>query len=326
MGVYMSTEFKTPQQLIDLCNKLGYYRDVGDNIITKCIYCGDTDKRNTGHFYIWKVFPVAHCFRCGENVRIEKWLRDLSGFADDCSINQLKKYYKEVFLRKEEQNNYILLETEHQDGIISDYIEDYSVLNKFVDVLHSRKLYSEKLVSYVQHKVINLSTFSKLNSNETYVGLKSVFSSGLHLRNLDIREVTVQKKRVHFDFFMLASNNTPSVVYVTEGLFDAIAVFKMTLDLDLNINNIAAIVSSVGSFPSDLSRLLTLHKPKMVVMIYDSDTKPNIIKNHYYLYKQMGLTKNNCSIVTVSQPFKDIAEVVANVSPLDIIGYLRSAI
>jgi hypothetical protein len=321
----MSTEFETPQQLIDLCNKLGYCRDVGDNIITKCIYCGDTDKRNTGHFYIWKVFPVAHCFRCGENVRIEKWLRDMSGFDDDL-INQLKKYYKEMFLRKEEQNNYILLESNPQDGVISDYVEDQSVLNKFIDVLHSRKLYSEKLVSYVQHKVINLSTFSKLSSNETYVGLKSIFSSGLHLRNLDVREIIIQKKRVHFDFFMLASNSTPSVVYVTEGLFDAIAVFKMTLDLNLNISNIAAVVSSVGSFPSDLSRLLTLHKPKMVVVIYDSDVKTHIIKNHYYLYKQMGLTKNRCSVVTVSRPFKDIAEVVASVSPLDITSYLRSVV
>ena len=322
----MSTEFETPQQLVNLCNKLGFYRDAGDNIVTKCIYCGDTDKKNAGHFYIWKVFPVAHCFRCGESVRIEKWLRDISGFDDDDSINQLKKYYKEMFLKKEEQNNYILLESKPQDGMISDYVEDHSILDKFIDVLHSRKLYSEKLISYMQHKVINLSTFSKLNSNESYVGLKSVFSSGLHLRNLDVREISVQKKRVHFDFFMLSSNSTPSVVYLTEGLFDAIAVFKMTLDLNLNINNIAAIVSSVGSFPSDLSRLLALHKPKMVTVIYDSDVKPNIIRNHCYFYKEMGLSKNRYSVVTVTQPFKDIAEVVGNVNPLDITSYLRSAI
>jgi len=68
------------EKLKDLCASLGHYQMTQQSIVTRCIYCGDSQKRltNHGHFYIWKEHPFAICFRCGRKLTLLQWLYDLA--------------------------------------------------------------------------------------------------------------------------------------------------------------------------------------------------------------------------------------------------------
>lgn len=67
-------------ELKAICQNLKCYQVTSRSIITRCIYCGDSQRKleNYGHFYIFRHAPVATCFRCGITVSLKKWLKDLA--------------------------------------------------------------------------------------------------------------------------------------------------------------------------------------------------------------------------------------------------------
>lgn len=311
-----------------ICKKLGYFKETQDNIITKCIYCGDSKNKYTGHFYIWKQYPVAFCFRCSisTSYNLVKWAEDLESIIGTELSLLLKKTLKNNFLVNI-NDSYAVFSNKESRNLNKNIIEltnnkIHDTKNMFCNELERRNFKNyEILLNYIEHNVINVTFFEDVIYNHIFVGLRSVFGSGYHLRNLKTNQ-TLQKRLAKNDVFLATNNYTPTIVFVVEGLYDALAMMLFLINNNFKIADFGFMVSSVGFFTSDSYKYLQCHIPRSLIIIYDKDVDNKIIEKQKSSYRYLsGIT--NLSIYKC-KVYKDIAETVVQINTSNsIFDYLQ---
>lgn len=312
--------------LKDVCNKLDCFKIYHDNIVTRCIYCGDSTKRkkNHGHFHIWAQVPVCYCFRCGQKVKTTKWLYDLENLINkeelDKVITDVRSFYGNMGIYS---SSFVFSNDKIKTIDIS--TADIDKHNEAIELLKSRSLYDENIYNLIKHNIINVSVYNTVDNNGVYLGVKSLYESGYHLRDINSLRV-FQFRNLPFDIFIIGSNFLASTVYIVEGLFDALAIVKMNTYFGININSYCIIVSNVGSHLRNLYYYSQINNPTKIIMLYDNDVDNRILTNHKRTSKWI-LNKSTYSNISFSttKKYKDVNEVVINVpSPNSWFDYLVS--
>ncbi len=310
----------------DICLELKCFKKSYDNVVTRCIYCGDSVKRtsNHGHFYIWSQIPICYCFRCGHKVKVTKWLYDLKSMFDNDKIDNTIEQVKKVYGQSLSYSSSLLFGNDKIRNIDISKLEFDPQREDIVNLLMSRNLYDTELCNLIKYDMINVSLYKMVDNDTTFLGVKSLYQSGYHLRDINSLKVS-QIKNLPFDIFIVGSNFLAPTVYVVEGLFDALALIKLNNYFKIDLNSYCIIISNVGSHLRNLYYYLQINDAKKIVMIYDNDVDTRILTNHKRTSKWV-LGNPTCSRISFSSTkvYKDINEIVINAPLSNWTDYLVS--
>ena len=254
MSTELSLDLAKNEALLQICKELKCSQVTSRSIITRCIYCGDSQRKleNYGHFYIFRHAPIATCFRCGTTVSLKKWLRDLKLEKPELTelVNQVEAGLPETykFTRSTTGNlgsNQPAFNTKQKVLAalgLSEVKENQT--NLVFEVLRVRlsksSLSKQKQETFLNHITLHYSTaLNELCSvvknnatNELYFaifGYNEVLLRKLEPHSLELTSFQTLKTFdwPHFTPFLLTLGYTPSFfanVAIVENFFDCLAL------------------------------------------------------------------------------------------------------
>lgn len=254
-----------------------YRRVSNEEYLTRCPYCGDTQKKlNDGHFYIKcnteDNYPILYnCFKCDTSGALDKSVLDKLDMSDIELVNDylsIKDRFSDIKYKKYEGLT---------EFIIFDYIlPDINKHKKKLEYINDRldiELSNDDIKN--MRIITSINDFLKLNNikkkfystgimkilERDYIGFLSLGNSHIILRDTTnnnpiswIKYPITEDSKKNPTLYSISSNidifsNEDIIVNISEGIFDIISIYK-------NLNNTNITTCNFSNNGKDYKRIL----------------------------------------------------------------------
>jgi len=290
----------TPETIDILKNNLSIIQNTSGHYITRCIYCGDSQKHKTkGHLYISKSKSVYRCVRCEEAGRIEKLIFDLVGVKKRITTIIKKDALKTLSIQQLEDftinRNFkksVIIPEQHPEKFENkyNYLMDRFPTVKMFDMLKDRIIYDIK--DFAERNFIKIHKRKLFNFfQDKFVGFLSYNKSLVILRNIDqesdFRYYIWKLGDVVNDFFVydnLVEEKEKVTLIVSEGLFDIFNIMHFEDPYELYTVAAGKLFNRAIKFTM-IEKCVTYFDK--IIILSDDDVHLNFYKKNLNKYKNV---------------------------------------